>query len=165
MGSREGGGATGQGATSKNNEDKIKVQETLEDLHEFRDATGCCSSDWLLQVTVKQHDGKDDASGERIAFSKTEKGHDFRRYTVDAGQLIKVTLKNLSLAKDIKLQPVYVTESGAEEPEDMVDLKCGGEEYELPYPLQKNEGDEEDTWAIKDINGKTVLKLRFGVNK
>ena len=52
MGSREGGGATGQGATSKNNEDKIKVQETLEDLHEFRDATGCCSSDWLLQVCV-----------------------------------------------------------------------------------------------------------------
>ena len=59
--------------------------------------------------------------------TQTEKGHDFRRYTVDAGQLIKVTLKNLSLAKDIKLQPVYVTESGAEEPEDMVDLKCGGE--------------------------------------
>ena len=38
-----------------------KIEETLEDLHEFRDATtGMRTSDWVLQVTVKQHDGKDD---------------------------------------------------------------------------------------------------------
>jgi len=36
-----------------------------------------------------------------------------------------------------------------------------GQEYELPYPLQKGAGDEEDAWAIKNGNGWTVLKLRF----
>jgi hypothetical protein len=36
-----------------------------------------------------------------------------------------------------------------------------GQEYELPYPLQKDAGEKEDAWAIKDGNGRTVLKLRF----
>ena len=40
-----------------------------------------------------------------------------------------------------------------------------GQEYELPYPLQKGAGDEEDAWAIKNDNGRTVLKLRFTVKK
>ena len=40
-----------------------------------------------------------------------------------------------------------------------------GQEYELPYPLQKDIGEEEDAWAIKDGNGRTVLKLRFIVKK
>ena len=40
-----------------------------------------------------------------------------------------------------------------------------GQEYELPYPLQKGAGDEEDAWAIKNDNGRTVLKLRFVVKK
>jgi hypothetical protein len=35
-----------------------------------------------------------------------------------------------------------------------------GQEYELP-PLQKGLGDKEDAWAIKDGNGRTVLKLCF----
>ena len=37
-----------------------RVKECLEDLHDFEGA-----SDWLLQVTVKQHDGKDDKVGEQ----------------------------------------------------------------------------------------------------
>jgi hypothetical protein len=40
-----------------------------------------------------------------------------------------------------------------------------GQEYELPYPLQKGAGDEEDAWEIKDGNGRTVLKLLFTVKK
>ena len=40
-----------------------------------------------------------------------------------------------------------------------------GQEYEFPYPLQKDPGEEEDAWAIKDGNGRTVLKLRFTVPK
>ncbi len=32
-----------------------------------------------------------------------------------------------------------------------------GQEYELPYPLEK----KEDAWAIKDGNGRTVLELCF----
>ena len=37
------------------------------------------------------------------------------------------------------------------------------QEYELPFPLQKKSGEAEDAWAIKDANGRTVLKLRFRV--
>ena len=40
--------------------------------------------------------------------------------------------------------------------------ELSGQEYEFPYPLQKNDGEDEDAWAIKDAgNGRTVLKLRF----
>jgi hypothetical protein len=39
------------------------------------------------------------------------------------------------------------------------------QEYEFPYPLQKDIGEEEDAWAIKDGTGRTVLKLRFIVKK
>eukprot|EP00802_Teleaulax_amphioxeia_P004974 Tamp_04978.p1 GENE.Tamp_04978~~Tamp_04978.p1 ORF type:complete len:951 (-),score=126.65 Tamp_04978:65-2917(-) len=134
------------------------VQRVLEELHDFG-----ASSQWVLQVTVRQHNGKDDDLGERIDSAKIEKEPNFRLYTVDAQQLIKVTLRNLSMSNDIKLLPVYVTDTGEEEPEDMVDLKCCGEEYELPFPLQKKSGEAEDAWAIKDANGRTVLKLRFRV--
>ena len=35
------------------------------------------------------------------------------------------------------------------------------QEYELSYPLQKEEGEKEDAWALKDDKGVIVLKLRF----
>ena len=49
--------------------------------------------------------------------AQIEKEPNFRLYTVDAQQLIKVTLRNLSMSNDIKLLPVYVTDTGEEEPE------------------------------------------------
>ncbi len=132
----------------------------LNDLHDFRDATGFSTSDWVLQVTVKQHDGKDDEEGEHIATSRISKGPQFRLYSVDPDLLIRVTVKNLSSTRDISLRPVYVKDNGEEEPEDLVELKSG-ECFELPFPLQKEAGQGEDGWAIKDSEGKTVLKLRF----
>jgi len=38
-----------------------------------------------------------------------------------------VTIKNLSKTKNLEFLPVYVNEKGHEEPEEVVDLKCGGE--------------------------------------
>jgi len=36
------------------------------------------------------------------------------------------------------------------------------QECELPYPLQKEEGEGEDSWALRDpATGATVLRLRF----
>ena len=35
------------------------------------------------------------------------------------------------------------------------------QDYELPYPLQKADGDTEDAWALKDASDATVLKFRF----
>ena len=57
------------------------------------------------QVTVKQHDGKEDEQGERTAASDTR--HDSRRYSVTAGQLIRVTLKNWSKTP-LKMIPVWL---------------------------------------------------------
>ena len=110
------------------------------------------------QVTVKQHDGKDvDEQGVRMSASDTR--YDSRRYSVTAGLLIKVTLKNWSKTP-LKMIPVYMSDKGDEEPEDEVEIGSG-EERELPYPLQKEEGEEEDGWVLKDASGRTVLRLVF----
>ena len=38
------------------------------------------------------------------------------------------------------------------------------QECELPYPLQKEEGEGEDGWALRDqATGATVLRLRFSL--
>ena len=37
------------------------------------------------------------------------------------------------------------------------------QELELPYPLQKDAGEKEDAWIIKDLEGTSVLKLRFAL--
>jgi hypothetical protein len=109
---------------------------------------------------VKQHDGKDDEEGEHIATSRITKAPQFRLYSVDRDFLIRITVKNLSSTRDISLMPVYMKDNGEEEPEELVEL-TSGECFELPFPLQKEAGEEEDGWAIKDSEGKTVLKLRF----
>ena len=53
-------------------------------------------------------------------------------------------------------------DNGEEEAEEQVTLRSG-EALELPYPLQKDEGEGEDGWLLKDASGKTVLKLRFAL--
>jgi hypothetical protein len=60
-----------------------------------------------------------------------EKAHNFRRYTVDAGQLIKVTFFSCNKYAQ---QWLYLANS-----------------LGFPYPLQKDAGEEEDAWAIKDV--------------
>ena len=37
------------------------------------------------------------------------------------------------------------------------------QEYEMPYPLQKDAGEEENAWVLKDGKGVVVLKLRFEI--
>ena len=54
-----------------------------------------------------------------------------------------------------------MNEEGEEEPEVSVTLKAGGGTDELPYPLEKKEGEKEDSWVLKDESGKTLLRLRF----
>ena len=157
------GGTRGGGGKSQHEKKKKIVEHALEDLHDFTDTNGFLTCPWALLVTVRQHEGKEDETGERIEASQIGKAHDYRQYTVDVGQLIRVTIKNLS-KQAMTFLPVYVSDTGDEEPEDMVTLKPRGE-YELPFPLQKDEDEGEDAWAIKDEQGKTKLKLRFVVEK
>lgn len=157
---RSAGKTRGGGARSTETQDELaRIQQMEEEMHSFRDQDGFWHSAWLLQVTVKQHKDIADEEGERIASSMVSTSHDYRLYRVDRDQLIRVTLRNLS-ETELELIPVYVSDTGDEQPEDPTTLR-GGEEYELPYPLQKEAGEEEDAWAIKDDEGRTVLKLRF----
>ena len=74
-------------------------------------------------MTVKQHDGKDDEQGKRIESVRVQATQKERLYSVDAGQLIRVNLKNLSLTRSLTFRPVYVSDTGDEDPEDVVTLK------------------------------------------
>jgi hypothetical protein len=134
------------------------IKQLWEEAHDFEG-----ESDWLLQVMVKQHDGKDDEVGERIDASKVETAKDLRRYFVDVGKLLKVTVRNLSLVRTISFCPVYVDDEGNDDPEDPCMLKKG-ESKELPYALKKDSGEKEDGWDLRDGKGaKTLLRLRFAL--
>ena len=111
-------------------------------------------------LNVKQHDGKDDENGERIESDKIEvfnKGP-YRevKCEVDAGQLIKVTIKT---SHEIFITMVYCDENGNEEPEEECTIQVG-EEKELLYPLQKAESEGPDSWIIRN-NSNILLKITF----
>lgn len=132
-------------------------QTPAEEVHNFE---GSC--DWKLQIMVKEHEGTDDGVGERVHISNVTTIGNYRCYKVKSRYLIKVTLKNLSQKNKIHLQPVYKGTDG-EEPEEPIDIEAGCAKYELPFPLEKSEGEEEDFWLLKDNLGKTLLKLGFEV--
>ena len=78
--------------------------------------------------------------------------------------LIRVTLKNLSEDGDppLRFSPVYISEDGEEEAEALESLKSGASLL-VPYPLQKDVGEKDDGWDIRDPSGATVLQLRFSL--
>jgi len=75
-----------------------------------------------VQVTVTEHDGKDDDEGERVDGARVQVAPNFRLYQpVTVGMLLRVAVKNLS-ATPLSFVPVYVGEDGSEKPEDKIDL-------------------------------------------
>jgi serine protease inhibitor len=120
----------------------------------------------LLMVDVKLHDGKDDKEGKSIGYTQTTVNDiPILTYVVKLNLLIRVTIgvpKQPTIPDDttVKLQEVYITENGKEEPEDIKDLKLN-DPYELIFPLQKSAGEKPDGWDLRDAAGNTVLKLRF----
>ena len=114
-----------------------------------------------LQVTVTQHDGKDDENGVRIDKSRVQVAPDHRIYWVDAEQLIRVKVKNCARGNVIKFRLFYVNEKGEEEEDEAIEILSG--KSKSLDALTKSKGEEEDAWAIKDDAGNTVLKLRFVV--
>jgi hypothetical protein len=120
----------------------------------------CCSAP-KIYLKVKQHDGKDDEEGELIDKENIQvfdKGT-YREvmYKVDADLLIRVTIKTTHELEDIT--PVYITVTGKEEPEDVITLKVN-ESFELPFPLQKEAGEEPDSWIIRS-GSHILLKSTF----
>ena len=80
-------------------------------------------------------------------------------------QLIRVTVKNWG-RDSIYFVPVYFDTEDEEkmEYEEKVILKRG-EEYEMPYPLQKDSGEADDGWMLQNDKGKTILSLIFKLEK
>ena len=62
------------------------------------------TSDWVLQVTVKHHDGKDDKECEHIDTPRITKGPKFWFHSVDPDLLIRVTVKNFLRVENVKSQ-------------------------------------------------------------
>jgi hypothetical protein len=120
----------------------------------------------ILMVDTKLHDGKDDEEGDSIDYTQTTVNNiPELTYVVELEKLIRVLIgvpKQPTIPDDktIQLQGVYITHKGAEEPEDFQDVKVNNR-YELPFPLQKEAGEDPDGWDLRDASGNTVLKLRF----
>lgn len=130
----------------------------LRELHVVN-VPGAPDAKWLLRVSVKEHNRNDDEVGAVVEVSGVSET--LRDYKVKPGLFIKVTIWNWSTGQ-INYAPVYIS-TDKREPEDMTDLKGGGEERELPYPLKMSEDDDPDEWGLMDKSGNDVLKLRFSV--
>ena len=77
------------------------------------------------QVTVKEHNDKDDEEGARICGARVQVSRDRRRFQpVTPGMLLRVTVRNLSTSTTLSFVPVYVGKDG-EEPEERIELSAG----------------------------------------
>ncbi len=114
-----------------------------------------------VAVGVRAHADKDDEEGEAVG--ELSRADAQRVYQVDAGPLLRVRVTNMSLNDAmVTLRPVYFEASAAsdENENDVVELKpC--ETWELPYPLQMEEGENANGWLLQDGAGHTVLTLVF----
>ena len=90
-----------------------------------------------------------------------------RTYTVPPKLLLRVQMafrdKNKESATQMSVQPVYINDQGGEEPEDF--MLVNQTPREIQFPLEKEEGEEEDGWDFKDRDGHTFLQLRFDVER
>lgn len=115
-----------------------------------------------LRISLRIHDGRDDDNGVPCEFYEqgAVSGTFFGKAQVHELCYIKVKVTNLSGDKKMFV-PVYVGAGGDEEMEDSITL-AHVEECELPYPLQKEEGEAPDGWDLR-VNGNTVVRLRFNL--
>lgn len=65
-------------------------------------------------------------------------------------------------AIELDFRVVYIKENGDAEPEeDVINMKKD-EDYELPYPLQKNADEGPDSWEIRNSDGTEIyFKMTF----
>jgi hypothetical protein len=118
-----------------------------------------------LLVINKEYNGKDDEVGKKIdnnCISVFNRGKYLQAfYEVEKDLLIRTTVK-LRNAIELDFRVVYIKENGDAEPEeDIINMK-EDEDYELPYPLQKNADEGPDSWEIRNSDGtKIYFKITF----
>ena len=164
----------------KNEEyEKKYIQETADMLEKFPEIANIGASLVSIDgqpvlVILRQHDGLDDEYGD---YMKPAPWKDVVKSTptsdVDSKQaagvilrsgctsdmLLRVTLWNLGESQ-IKVTPEYVDFDGTCEKDATVDLAIG-EKYELPGPLQRNEGEGMFGWNIYDAKDSVALGIEF----
>jgi hypothetical protein len=119
-----------------------------------------CGSAPNIYLDVKQHDGKDDEEGERFDqknIQVIDRGT-YREvmYKVEPDLLNKVTIK---MTHEFDIIPVYVTEKGEEQPDEEIAMQVD-ESFLLPFPIQKEAGEEPDSWIIRS-GSEILLKITF----
>lgn len=130
----------------------------VKELHEF----GKGGVPWKLWVEVKQCHNEDDKDGECEVIEPSEQDHISRRYTVVPRMYIRVRLRNES-PEPLKFELFYLEEDGSESYFTSVELggvMTEGCERDL-YALRKDYDDIETSWLLKNIEGKSVLRLSF----
>lgn len=106
----------------------------------------------------------------QIIIKDTQKQVYKRTYTVPLDLLLRVQMAFRNKKKEtpdkpdenpaeIFVLPVYINGEGGEEPEDLMEVSQTPRE--IRFPLQKEKGEDEDGWDLKDQNGKTFFKIRF----
>lgn len=89
-----------------------------------------------------------------------------RRYAVKPNYLIKVKFTNCTAEEGVEIRPVYVNENGIkEDPDESEEIFSFTEKstLEMPYPLQKPEGENEDSWIINDSKNECIVQVIFEV--
>ena len=83
-----------------------------------------------------------------------------RTYEAPLDWLLRVQIAYRNTNKtSVSVMPVYVNLEGKQEPERLQEMK--EIPWEIPFPLQKEEGEGEDGWDFKDKDGKIFFQLRF----
>jgi hypothetical protein len=123
-----------------------------------------CDDTWFV-IRVTLHEDKDDEEGEYV--EKTEFNEDTNtvKFAVEEDLLIRVYV--FAITDELTYKPIYMAIDpctvGAfiEEPEEAVELE-NGKFLELPFPLEKKKGEQEDGWNIQfGENAEHVFRLRF----
>ena len=116
-------------------------------------------------IRGRRNEDKDDEEGEFLPTAPLDPARPaVREYTMGYDVLVKTTIRNLG-EQAVTLTPVYycVKPAGEEtEEQDQVTLKSGEEaEMQFPVQLDEGEGETETGWRFEDAAGAVVLHVRI----
>lgn len=146
--------------------DSTKIEEVRGQLHSFmQNADKDCAGEVLVEVKVRAHEDKDDDEGERLLAQFDRHKRTLRMYHTEEDRLVKTTIRNLG-EKTLTLTPVYYcVKMGVRETEIQGDLLLkSGEEAQMQFPVQLDEGETMTGWEFLTAQGVLVLNVMVKPN-
>lgn len=146
--------------------DSSKIQELRRHLHSFmHNAKKDCAEEVLLEVKVREHEDKYDDEGEDLLEQFDQHQPALRVYHTEEDRLVKTTIRNLG-EKTLTLTPVYYcVKMGVRETEIQGDLLLkSGEEAQMQFPVQLDEGETMTGWEFLTAQGVLVLNVMVKPN-